>query len=250
MEPKPKKARASVLDFGRCSHVSASALSNVLKMVDEMQLPEHYSPSYIARERKKIAYQGTSFGRLNQEVTISGVKFFVQHPLGVLEAASRTCSRFRDFLVRTIDDNGGRATLLFYNDEVVPGNPLAHRCGRKVETCYWAFKEYGMHALSSEHNWHTLCTARSDQVGGAIAGALKDMVWAVRRWAKWWGKVGRPWEQWCRNCLFGAGFRPPPPPRRLPSYQGKCLSSLVAFSSSFSDVPNQQWMRGMAYRWI
>eukprot|EP00959_Pyramimonas_sp_CCMP1952_P452949 9467437-Pyramimonas_sp.AAC.1 len=171
--PPPKRIRA--VDFGRTSYVSASALSNILRMVEEMDLPENYSCSKIARERQELAYQKTSFGPLNQRIMIDKVECWVQHPFGFLEAASARSAEFRNQLISTLDRCSDTKSLIVYTDEVVPGNPLSSTNQRKIWVVYWSIKEYGFPTLASEYCWYTACVMRTSMVSD-LPGKMSQMI--------------------------------------------------------------------------
>ena len=54
--------RPNVVNFGKRSYVSQSGLADLMRQIEREGLPRFYSPSTQARERARLAAQGTSFG--------------------------------------------------------------------------------------------------------------------------------------------------------------------------------------------
>eukprot|EP00959_Pyramimonas_sp_CCMP1952_P335454 7023709-Pyramimonas_sp.AAC.1 len=67
---------------------------------------------------------------------------------------------------------------MVYNDEVVPGNPLAVGNQRKNHVIYWGIKEYGWPTLASEYCWFTACVVRSSLVS-TFPGNLSQLMRGV-----------------------------------------------------------------------
>ena len=59
--------------------------------------------------------------------------------------------------------------LVWYSDEIGPGNQLKHSNKRKVQCIYWSMLPLGQHAMGCEFCWFTLCAIRSSvvaEIGG------------------------------------------------------------------------------------
>ena len=84
------------------------------------------------------------------------------------------CSAFRRLLVQKHRERPSSAhqpwTLVFYTDEVIPGNVLAIQTTRKLQAIYFSFLELGSAALSREDSWITVCVCRSNIVNKAMGG--------------------------------------------------------------------------------
>ena len=63
--------RPQFIDFGRESHVSASALHKIFKQIREQGMPDAISRSTGARQRHAIACQSTFFGPLVRAVEVN-----------------------------------------------------------------------------------------------------------------------------------------------------------------------------------
>ena len=63
--------RPQFIDFGRESHVTASALHKIFKQIREQGMPDAISRSTGARQRHAIACQSTFFGPLVREVEVN-----------------------------------------------------------------------------------------------------------------------------------------------------------------------------------
>lgn len=60
--------------------------------------------------------------------------------------------------------------IIYYNDEVVPGNVLSADPSRKVQCVYLSFREFGPIALSREEAWFAVLACRSSVVSEVNAG--------------------------------------------------------------------------------
>ena len=76
-----------------------------------------------------------------------------------------TCTLFsRFFNDRHVHDTStaGRPwRIVFYADEITPGNVLRPGNPRKIWGIYWSMVELGATCLSHEFGWHTLCCVRT-----------------------------------------------------------------------------------------
>ena len=98
---EPKRPRVG--DFGRQSHVTASALAKLLGQVRDEGLPASFSASTVARERRTTANQDTKYGPLIVEldtVDKKGRAFKVPFasPMAMLSVAAEQSTSFADML--------------------------------------------------------------------------------------------------------------------------------------------------------
>eukprot|EP00959_Pyramimonas_sp_CCMP1952_P463390 9484848-Pyramimonas_sp.AAC.1 len=177
MEPRTKRAR--LLDLGKKSHITGTALATLLRQLAEEEIPEHFSRKTQQRQKEAIVFQETSFGRLLQCEKIDGetdagrpcqINLWVQHPFAFLEVAAKRSISFARFLAATWEASSNEMSLVFYTDEVTPGNPLAESNERKIQAVYWTWTQIGYLGLSSEDLWFTLAVIRTSEVAKVKGG--------------------------------------------------------------------------------
>ena len=152
--------RARLLDFrARLPYCSHSALSTLLRVAEDGELPGRASRKEIAGARDTSSTIATPYGALHQEVTMKGtdgdeVKLEVQAPLAcfwqacnISASLSALVRRVHDATPSTIQDPW---KLVMYCDEVLPGNQLAYRTERKFWAFYWSLLNFGSAALADE----------------------------------------------------------------------------------------------------
>jgi hypothetical protein len=136
----PKKAKVG--DFGRTSHLTASALEAVLLQVKKDGVPEHCSRKTIRRERHKVAYQNTEHGPLICHVdamtkTGKTIALPLTSPAAMLSCALRGSSVFTDImcglLCRSGDSPGNPCRIILYSDEIIPNDAL--KSGTRKTNC-------------------------------------------------------------------------------------------------------------------
>ena len=116
------------------SRVNASrrSLSHVLSLVRDQGLPESVSRSKFQRARHAVAETTTPYGRLLQsmEVTLADGTpdtVYVQAPLPMLSHLAATSHPFCRLLAETYRNHPCEHeawSIILYNDEVSPTNPL------------------------------------------------------------------------------------------------------------------------------
>eukprot|EP00959_Pyramimonas_sp_CCMP1952_P460077 9479271-Pyramimonas_sp.AAC.1 len=106
MEPPSKIARrtAKLSELGRASHVTASALSSILKDSSSQDLPEAFSTFSIQKARQQIAFQATDFGPIIQDIPTfdadgKDIGLVIIHPFAFLQAACKESCEFKSVLV-------------------------------------------------------------------------------------------------------------------------------------------------------
>ena len=157
--------------------VSRRSLVDILDMVRERGVPKHSSRSSFQRRRHDIAQTMTPYGPRLQHVNIDLVRgkphtLYVQDPRAMLHYLAEHSDAFSRLLLRTRDAHPSmRWTLIMYNDEVTPTNPLKVGTDRrKVEAFYWSFAEFGPSLLCNDKLWFVLCVARSTAIHKADGG--------------------------------------------------------------------------------
>ena len=153
------------------SRVNASrrSLSHVLSLVRDQGLPESVSRSKFQRARHAVAETTTPYGRLLQsmEVTLADGTpdtVYVQAPLPMLSHLAATSHPFCRLLAETYRNHPCEHeawSIILYNDEVSPTNPLKSGVdNRKVEVYYWSFAQFGP-LLANDSLWFVLTCIRS-----------------------------------------------------------------------------------------
>ena len=71
-------------------------------------------------------------------------------------------------------------SLIFYSDEIVPGNVLSADTSRKLQMCYVSFAEFGPVNLAKEHAWFVVFATRSSVVT-RIAGGMSQVTAQILR---------------------------------------------------------------------
>ena len=101
---------------------------------------------------------------------------WLQHPMGLIEVASRISPQFKSNMLEALRRNNGKLSILFYSDEITPGNVIASRNERKAHGIYWSVLEFGWPLLSSELAWFTIGAIRSsvvDNISGGISYVMR-----------------------------------------------------------------------------
>ena len=127
----------SLSNLGGGSYVSNAALATVLKNIkeDPTVLEGGSTRWAVKRKREKDVRVSTFFGALMQSMTLSLVDgsnmaaWFV-HPVCLLDHLVQTSAWFAKLMTSTMQQFPGEWSLVWYADEVTPGNalrPLNHR---------------------------------------------------------------------------------------------------------------------------
>ena len=90
------------------------------------------------------------------------------HPFAFMWKAFATCCSFallmNTCLARTPCTPETPWSLVFYSDEVTPGDALVHDNRRKLQVVYFSFLEFGPSVLAREDSWFTIAAKRSSEV--------------------------------------------------------------------------------------
>ena len=146
-------------------YMSQNALASICQWAHAHGgLPDVRDAREIRQARDELMGIGTPYGPLLVDVpfkTKDGgeIKMEFLHPWAGLYHITRISKAFSDLIRTAIDWNEGCSPdspfeLVLYSDEVTPGNQLAHRNARKVQTIYWTFLDFGPF-LCCEELWIT-----------------------------------------------------------------------------------------------
>ena len=143
----------------RLPYVSQSALSAILQLAAQEELPGSCSRKDVRRARDDTVKELTPYGSLHQTITLpaSGgatVDIEVQHPFAMLWYSCARSKCFSDLIARTLASNPSTVDapwqLVLYADEILPGNQLAYKNARKMWGIYWTILTLGSAVLSDE----------------------------------------------------------------------------------------------------
>ena len=159
-------------------HASISAVAGILKEIDEHGLPEVRSRSALARATASQLLRPTPYGDLLVHVDMpcnegtDGVLMIM--PLPMLWRAYNNGGGFKTLLDRSLAIRPCTSetpwNLIFYADEVTPGEQLSGHNLRKVWVIYWSFAEFGPDALSDETAWFCLTAKRTSRIKFFLGG--------------------------------------------------------------------------------
>ena len=169
-----KKPRTSEVAHG--THMSTSAKSQLLRDLKEVGIPEHVSESTARRERTRLTHAATDYGPIicNRSLpALVGDDLVLpfQHPLAMLTHTLKESESFQDLFMETIRLWNGMISIIFYGDEVTPGQALAKVNRRKVLGLYWSIAEFGFPLLSNDKLWFTAGTIQTETVNKILGGA-------------------------------------------------------------------------------
>ena len=157
----PRRAKLAALHS--TSHVTANALSQVLRRIHEIGLPDASSRRTIARARQDIAFEETEFGPILQPMKLltktgGELTVWVQHPLALLSKLLGSDACVASLLMRMEN-----AEIVMYSDEVHPGDAVKGN-DRKVQCVYWTIMNFGTSRVCSETFWFSATCTRTSVV--------------------------------------------------------------------------------------
>lgn len=163
MESRPTKlARLQRLRC-RLPYISQSALSSILRVARDEELPQECRRSDIRAARDLGTQVDTPYGKLHQRISLpssdsaDGIEVEVQHPLAMMYHCCTVSKPLSDLIMRVASTNGPTLMdpwhLILYSDEILPGNQLAYTHERKFWGMYWSILEFGAQILSEEEQW-------------------------------------------------------------------------------------------------
>ena len=158
MEGRPAKlARLQTLRDA-LPFISQSALAAILKISQREQLPSGTRKD-IRHARDTVALQATPYGPISQVINLSpagGADFHaeIQHPFAMLYYCCSTSSALSGLVKRCVQKQQPTLAnpwrIIFYTDEITPGNPMGYKNLRKLWAIYWSILEFGPEVLSDE----------------------------------------------------------------------------------------------------
>ena len=169
-------------------HQSASALSATLDLIEQEGMPELHSRKDLRNARNLTCDDDTPFGPIIQSMDVIDTNDVTQrvgfaHPFAALWTALTISESFRLFFEERLAacpcSPENPWSLVFYSDEVTPGNPLSPANHRKFQAVYWTFLEFGAHGLSREECWFCMITLFSDEVKklhGGMSQLMKCLI--------------------------------------------------------------------------
>ena len=160
-------------------YMSAASLSGVLKDVEEHGTPGLHQQKHIKEARTSYTQEQSSYGPLIDSVDVtlnSGevTQMLVINLLTFLQTAYSLGTSFCDLVQKTAQEHPPSSSrpwrLIYYSDEVTPGNPLSAEVSRKIWTGYVSFLEFGPVILSRESAWVPIFAKRTSLVNLMAAG--------------------------------------------------------------------------------
>jgi hypothetical protein len=75
------------------------------------------------------------------------------HPLAYISYMCSMSAAFFNLMQSTVDRCGRHLRIVFYIDEINPGNPLHPEPGRLLQAIYWCFSDWPAWFLQRKHSW-------------------------------------------------------------------------------------------------
>lgn len=160
-------------------HVSASALSALLEDIEQNGLPDLTGKKHVKEARDYTLEQHKAYGPMLETVQLVNVDgtsqdMVVVNMCTLLQAMFQMDGGMTSLIKRTILKTPCSVEspwhLIYYSDEVVPGNVLSADVSRKVQCVYISIMEFGPLALSREESWMCILAKRSSHVAQAESG--------------------------------------------------------------------------------
>ena len=170
-------------------YVSQSALAAIINWARVHDLPDVCSTREIRKARDDASANiSTCYGPLLVEHDFAHAdddlftKIELLNPFSMLFHMFETSKFFRDCMEHILASHGpclptNPLELILYSDEVTPGNQLAHKNKRKVQTIYFSFAEFG-ELLKYDELWVT-CTVVACTEVAKIQGGWSAVVAVV-----------------------------------------------------------------------
>ena len=181
---------ADMGDIGTRKHVSQAALSSLLNEIKNSGPIGACSRQTIKRAREEKVDASTPFGKVVQQLEVDTVQGGAMqipyaHPWALLHHALNSSQEFEAFVLKKMLQHDSSETskwgIIFYSDEITPGNVLRHDNKRRVQGCYWSLRQYGWENMCCEALWFPLFTVRSRIVkrikgdfGALVSAAMKS----------------------------------------------------------------------------
>ena len=165
--------------IGRNSYVTTRGLAEVLESVKQHGLPSTTSRSDIKRKRSARANVETPYGQVIQQWHLQNedggtIAIDYCHPAALLWHLCSSSEPLQNLLLERMGlepcSLAAPWRIIFYSDEVTPGNQLKARNPRKLQAIYFSFANLGSAALGKEKAWFLLCAVRSKTVQSLRSG--------------------------------------------------------------------------------
>ena len=169
--------------------ISATAFASMCQFAQHMALP-NCDRNMVRKARDEVLGQDTPFGALIRKVPVKDhkgniINISISHPIPFFWLAART-TYLGALLERTHAQTPSTPqapwSLLYYSDEVVPGNALKSQNHKKVQVVYYTFEEFGPDAIAKEEFWFTFTVLRSsvvNQIEGGMSQVLVQTLLAM-----------------------------------------------------------------------
>ena len=157
----------------RLPYASASALSAVLKDIEEHGAPELHDRKDFKSARDATAASETPYGPFLQTIELEKIDstmmpFIIVLPFAMLWFLMSTVNKFSDVAWSRLAEHPASAdlpwSLILHSDEITPGNVLAHDVRRKSQAVYYSFLELGSDVLCNEDAWFCVTAKRSSEL--------------------------------------------------------------------------------------
>ena len=171
----------------RVPHLSQRALSALLQIARNEQLPRDYNRSVIRAARDQLINNLTPYGRIHQTCKVQlaaggDLEIELQNPQAMLFELVRSSETFSSLVERTFERSPPSAAepwgIVLYNDEVTPGAEMRAYNPRTLEAFYWSIYQFGMHVLSDEEAWLE-CVVLQSAVRARLKWGLGGLTAAV-----------------------------------------------------------------------
>ena len=171
--------RARILGLrDRLPFLSVAALAKVSEIAQTEPIPE-ITEKTIRMARNQECETATPYGKVHETIRVPGklaghsFDVEVQHPFAFLYYVISMSACLSNLILRLIDTVGCSPMnpwhLIFYNDEITPGNQLSYANLRKCQCVYWSLLEFGNY-LSDEEAWFCALLLRSTVAAKAVCG--------------------------------------------------------------------------------
>ena len=160
-------------------HVSASALSALLEDIEQHGMPDLTGKKHVKEARDYTLHQHTAYGPMLETVELlntdgTSQEMVVVNMCTLLQALFQMdggiTSLIKSTFVKTPPTVDSPWPLIYYSDEVVPGNVLSADVSRKVQCVYVSIMQFGPIALSKEEAWLCILAKRSSHVAQVESG--------------------------------------------------------------------------------
>ena len=160
-------------------HVSASALSALLEDIEQNGMPDLTGKKHVKEARDYTLDQHKAYGPMLETVQLVNMDGSFQDMVVVnmctlLQAMFQMdggmTSLIKKTFLKTPPSVESPWHLIYYSDEVVPGNVLSADVSRKVQCVYVSIMQFGPLALSREESWMCILAKRSSQVSQVASG--------------------------------------------------------------------------------